>query len=149
MNIFPKCSHCGENIRLFQGTPICDACAEKERLEQENIRKKQQEELERQRSAKADHLLSLLTNPLALLLAPHIDCSVQINYGGPDSSDAVVLRAINDAFFTVEAKKHQQIHIPWTQILHVLEEPGAAPFISVMQLVVYKGAIGVSFPLHT
>jgi hypothetical protein len=149
MNIFPKCSRCGESIRLFQGAPICDACAEKERLEQENMRKKQEEELERQRLAKADNLLSVIRNPLALLLVRHIDSRVLMNYAGPDSSDEVILRAINDAYFTVEIKKHRQIHIPWAQVLHVLEEPGAVPFISVMQLVIYKGSIGVSLPLNT
>src|SRR5262245_40053266 len=127
MDVIPKYSRCGKNIGLFKSTSLCPACVESERIEQESAKRKLEEEAKRKQLIKVEHLRSVITNPLASLLIPHIDSPIRINFAAPDSSDKAVLRGVTEAYFTVEIGQHCRIHVPFSQVLHIVESSGKPP----------------------
>ena len=100
-----------------------------------------------QRRTQVERVTSQLKNPLGVLLAQHIGKVVYLNYNGPDSVDAAYLAEVTDAHFSVQVEQQLRIHVPLSQVLQIAEPLGAPASIRIMQLVVYKGAVGVSVPM--
>lgn len=145
MNLLPKCSRCGSSVAPF--TSVCDQCVVEEKDCETNVRKLKEEAFENQRIAKVDKIASQLSNPLAILLVQEIDRWIKLNHSKPDESERAILRDVTDVYFTAEISTGVRMHVPYTQILHVVEAPGAPLLISAMHLVVYKGSLGVSVPI--
>lgn len=140
----PECRLCGKGISFFgSSSDLCEAC-EGERLRQEVVELKREHlEKEHERFAKAARLVSELNNPIAKLLAKHIDESVQANLIKADSSDTATLVSVTELFFTLQLVRDLKVHVPHSQILHVLEETGKPLVIHIVQLVIYKGGVGI------
>lgn len=110
-----------------------------ERLEKERERL----EKERERAAKGERLIAELKNPIAKLLAKSIDQPVQLNLTKADSLDTTTLVGVTEVFFTLQLGRDLQVHVPHSQILHIREQAGKSLYLQIVQLVIYKGSVGV------
>lgn len=57
-----------------------------------------------------------------------------------------VLEAAQDCF-TLVLDDGMSVHIPYAQVLRILDHPGGTAVIEVFHMVIYKGAIGFSLPI--
>jgi hypothetical protein len=94
------------------------------------------------------------------LLAEYLDQTIAVNWKEPKKYHAAKLVSANHEFFTIfAADASLTIHYPYHQIAHVLQAKGGVSVpgffgskqypiaIEVMQLIVYSGGVGVSFPI--
>jgi hypothetical protein len=111
---------------------------------------KEQLEKEHERAAKRESLISELQNPIAQLLANSIDQPVQLNLTKADSSDSAILVGVTEVFFTLQIGRELRVHVPHSQILHIQERAGKPLYLQIVQLLIYKGAVGagISTPIE-
>lgn len=152
MSIFSSvCPRCGKELAFLDlSGDLCDACLAEENRCAPAARKQAEMKLaserleqERERIAKVERLISELKNPIAILLAKHIDESVQLNLTKADSLDTTTLVGVTEVFFTLQMGRGLLVHVPHSQILHILEPAGKPLYLQIVQLVIYKGAVGV------
>jgi hypothetical protein len=142
----PECSYAEVDGKTWTITNRAPLTLESGRLSSATLKKKS-EEAEIRRVARAENITSQLKDPLAILLAQHFERNVHINYYGPDSFDTANLVQVTDTYFSVQLEQQLRIHVPFSQVLQIAERPGVPVVIRIMQLVIYKGAVGVSIPM--
>jgi hypothetical protein len=94
------------------------------------------------------------------LLGKYVNQTIGVNCKEPKKYHPAELVAVSDEFFSIFiADASITVHYPYHQIAHVIEAKGGVStpgflfskqypvVVEVMQLIVYSGGVGVSFPI--